>query len=235
MRRSIHVCATMAIWLWTAAAPAQDLPEAPMPPASDEITPCSCCQEECCCEPGCITCCECACCEEICCPTVQMVTEEKACWDVKCKKVCVPAVRFPWEEGGCRHNRILDCLCRLCCGSCSYAAYGGPRAAANCCDGCSPPLVLPDDCGGCCSSCGCGVCDDCCSCCQTKCGYVRCVNVLEERTYDITKCECKWEVRRLPCCGNCVSCAADCADCCDSEVYFDSAEAPWPDGAESDE
>jgi hypothetical protein len=234
MIRTIRMTLAAALWLSAQAAFAQQSTDPLAPVTDDAVEPCTCCVDGCCGEPTCATCCPCVPCQEVCCPTVYPETEERSCWNVKCKKVCVPAIRFPWE-GGCHHNRLLDCLCRLCCGCCGCAVCGDSKMAANCCDGCSPPLVLPECGDGCCSDCGCRGCCECCSCCQSRCGYVRCVNVLEENKYEVTRCKCKWEVRRLPCCHDGCGCAVDCPSCGDCDIYFDDEAQPLSDYVESAE
>lgn len=63
------------------------------------------------------------------------------------------------------------------------------------------------ECGACCSCCASANC----TCCTPRCGPVRCVNVLEQESYDVTKCKHKWEIRRLPPCGCRVDTACTCA------------------------
>lgn len=191
MKRAILVAVVAVIWPSADAVLAQQANDLPQPVRDGAVVPSAYCGDECCCESDCATRCNCQRCQEVCSPMVYPTTEERSCWEVKCKKVCVPAVRFPWESGCCAHCRLLDCLCRLCCGSCSYAAYGSPRMAANCCDGCSPPYLLPD------------TCDACGGRCHARCGRVRHVNTLEEKTYEVSKCECQWNIRRLPSCSDC--------------------------------
>jgi hypothetical protein len=53
-------------------------------------------------------------------------------------------------------------------------------------------------CSSCCAACGCASCE--CMCGPSICGQVRCVSVLDSKEYEVTKCECKWEIRRLPPC-----------------------------------
>jgi hypothetical protein len=74
---------------------------------------------------------------------------------------------------------------------------------------CIPAVRLPWQSGGspltlfswlrhpCCTTCKCANCE---ACCPPVCGQVRCVNVLDSKEYEVTKCECKWEIRRLPPC-----------------------------------
>jgi hypothetical protein len=140
---------------------------------------------------------------------------------------CVPAGHCSCRSRGLC-GRFVDCFCRCCCGSFTYAACGGPRAAANCCDGCSPPLILPgmfDGCCGCDECCGCNACI---TCPEPRCSYVRNESVLEKQDFDVATCDCNREVKRLPTCQDCGYCDADGPACADSDIIFDSGEGPRP-------
>jgi hypothetical protein len=140
------------------------------------------------CASGCAASCSCGnacpgtCCCEACCPTMEKVTEERSCWNVHCEKVCVPAIRLPWEPGGsgltlfnCLHKYLKGKGCGAVCCQCG--------TAPNCCDPCC-------------------ACETCCQCPAPRCGCVRCVNVLEKETYEVTKCQCKWEIQCVPTCDH---------------------------------
>lgn len=122
---------------------------------------------------------------DVCCAKVEKVTEEKSCWTVKCEKICVPSITLPWEKGGSGLT-IFSCLKKKkCCKSGS-----GCGESVDCCSGCFE---------GCCP--------------RPKCGRVKCVAVLDSKDYEVTRCECKWEIWRLPSCGcdscGCTSCVCD--------------------------
>jgi len=117
---------------------------------------------------------------DVCCATIEEVTEEKSCWNVKCEKVCVPAIRFPWEPGG-SPLKFLSSLCR----SSKNTACG----ETVCGDACTDCAVNPAG-----------------HCYPARCGAVRCVSILEADSYEVTTCQCKWEIRRLPSCCDGASC-----------------------------
>jgi hypothetical protein len=119
---------------------------------------------------------------DVCCPIVEEVTDEKTCWNVKCEKVCIPAVRLPWEPGGSGLTLFswLGGYGRHSCG-------GGVACSETCTHGTGPAACYP-----------------------AKCGKVRCVRILEPDSYEVTSCQCKWEIRRLPCCCGNENCAGGC-------------------------
>ncbi len=117
----------------------------------------------------------------VCVPTREATKEEKSCWCVKGKNVAVPPILCPWEPGGSPIN-TFDWLERLLgCGTC-----GG-----ECCRHPGPAGCYPAGCRG------------------IRCGEIRQVRDLVEKTYEVNDRAWKWEVRRLPpCrCRNC-GCAA---------------------------
>ena len=125
---------------------------------------------------GCCETCQ-GCCRgrDLCCPTVEEVKEEQSCWKVRSEKVCVPAIRLPWEPGG---------------SGITLFSWLKPRGTPGHCGDGVPCSEEVRDCGLPCADIHC----------QPKCGPVRCVCVLEEETFEVTKCQCKWEIRRQPCC-----------------------------------
>jgi hypothetical protein len=149
------------------------------------------CSEGCCPNQSC-----CSCCREICCPTVETAKEKKPCWNVNCEKKCVPAIRLPWEPGGSPLT-LFNCLrnfgqsdCGATCGAC-----GGDMA---CCDGC-------------CSA------GERCRCGPVRCGTVRAVHVLEEDSYEVERCETKWEIKQVATC-RCQCGATHCQDAIDDDA-----------------
>lgn len=70
---------------------------------------------------------------DVCCPTMEEVTEEKTCWNVKCEKVCIPSVRMPWQPGGSRLT-LFNWLClpeaKCRCGSCCAPRCGTVRCVS---------------------------------------------------------------------------------------------------------
>ncbi|TWT88523.1 hypothetical protein Mal64_20060 [Pseudobythopirellula maris] len=177
-------------------------------------------------EPACSASCD-ACGSDTCYAEAEEVTVEKHCWEIECEKVCVPPVRFPWQCGGSKLT-LFSWLDKNKCGDC-------------CSDGCCSEACCADACGcgaGCCEpTCGCDGC--CCDmdcdcescpplCCNDKLSClspwgckVRCVRDLKKETCEVTKCEYKWEVRRLPaccpdgCCGGSGCCGECCSTCCE--------------------
>ena len=145
----------------------------------------TCCDTPCamsCKAKGCRTRC---CGRDVCVSSIVEVTEKKKCWNVECEKVCIPKVVAPWAKGGSK----LKCLGSLL------------RGKANCSDSCGcGDAACPDCAEGCCQSPRCG---------KVRCGKVRCVRVLESESYEVTKSECKWEIRRLPPCGQ-GACGGNC-------------------------
>jgi hypothetical protein len=111
---------------------------------------------------------------EVCYPRVKEVKEDKTCWNVKEEKVCIPAVTFPWEPGGAKLS-LFPC-------SRGHQHVEMCHGSRRCCDACRK---FPD----------------CCTCAPMKCGTVRYVRVLEQEEYEVSRCTCEWEVRRLPACG----------------------------------
>jgi hypothetical protein len=74
--------------------------------------------------------------------------ESRSTCYLPCDRCCGPCNHCPGtSDGWC--DRLRDCFCRCCCGSFGYAAYGGPRMRANCCDGCEPPLFVGPSCEQC--------------------------------------------------------------------------------------
>ena len=146
----------------------------------------------------CRSCTHCQCGHDVCCPTMEEVTEEVPCWKVTCEKVCVPAVRLPWENGASK----LTLFCWL------------------------APCKHVDSCGACAECVGRG--DGCHTCdpfthCTPKCGAVRCVSVLAPDSFEVTKCQCKWEIRRLP-----TVCPAECLPCDEGVTSTPENEPPEP-------
>lgn len=215
IKRSTLVSTTLVAWLSAAAALAQvDCGDTdPLLPVCCDIGSCSCCAGDCCRQPACATCFNGDCRGEVCYPPAQIAVEVAAATEVHCKRGCLPTVCFPWDSCGCGGNRLVDCLCRLCCGSFTYAAYGGPRAAANCCDGCEPLLFVGSDCA----------CDACSHC---KCGTARYANCVEKKTCDATARVANWEIRRLPSCQHGGCCDADGSTCVECSFNAESIEQP---------
>jgi hypothetical protein len=120
---------------------------------------------------------------DVCCPTMEEVTEEVPCWKVTCEKVCVPAVRMPWEKGASKLTLF---------------SWLSPRKHGCSCGACTECVGCRD----CCSTSGP------CTCCSSKCGAVLCVSVLAPDSFEVTKCKCKWAIKRLP-----AVCHAECLDC----------------------
>lgn len=142
--------------------------------------------------------CDCNGCCEACCATMEEVIEEGSCWKVRCEKICVPAIRLPWEPGGsgltlfnCLRNYLKGNDCSTACAECG--------ATADCCDQCCAR-------------------DVCRECAPRKCGCVRCVRVLEKEKYEVTKCQCKWEIQCLPTCGDCGT------DACCEQIGIDRGQ-----------
>ena len=133
-----------------------------------------------------------SCGRDVCCPTVEEVTQEKTCWNVQCEKVCIPAVRLPWEPGGSKLT-----LFSWLCGRGTTNSCGDGVCSESCTDGTDP--------AGCCY--------------PAKCGKVRYIRMLEPDSYEVTKCQCKWEIRRLPCCCGAEGCAHGCAGTVDAPAY----------------
>ncbi|WP_146587803.1 hypothetical protein [Posidoniimonas polymericola] len=136
---------------------------------------------------------------DCCVATVEKVKVEKHCWCTETKKVCVPKVVCPWGEGGSGLT-IFNFLHRSKNGggSCGDACCGDACCDTGCCG------------GGCCDS-GCG--GNGCGCLKPRCGKVKCVKDLVKKTYECEECVCKWEVRRLPPCGDCCSTVDACCGC----------------------
>ena len=122
-------------------------------------------------------CCQAPCCRLYSLPTTEEVKEEKSCRKVKCEKVAVPAITLPWEQGGSPLT-LFNCLKHFGSG---HASQSHCASCAECCDTC-------------------GLDGTCCECGPRRCGTVRCVHVLDEEKYDVTKCETTWEVKCAPCC-----------------------------------
>jgi hypothetical protein len=108
----------------------------------------------------------------VCVPKREATKEEKSCWCVEGKNVAVPPILCPWEPGGTPIN-TFDWLERLL----GWRKCGGEgcRHAGNA--------------GGCPPGCRC-----------VRCGDVRQVRDLVEKSYEVNDCQWKWEVRRLPPC-----------------------------------
>ena len=74
-------------------------------------------------------------------PDSLVVSKIPTVWRGYCYGGCVPAGCCSCKSHGwC--GALHECFCRCCCGSFGYAACGGPRMQANCCDGCAPPLFM---------------------------------------------------------------------------------------------
>ena len=132
----------------------------------------SCC--ECCGGGGCDSgYCMCRC-QEVCCPRIEEATEKRSCWVVKCEKACVPAVRFPWEPGGAKLTLFSW-----------FNRHSRSEQRGDMCDGLGSASHGSHDRDSY----------------PTKCGYVRCVRVLELEEYEVTTTKCQWEMRRLPSCA----------------------------------
>jgi hypothetical protein len=112
-------------------------------------------------------------CREVCCPRIEEATEKRSCWVVKCEKVCVPAVQFPWEPGGSKLTLFSWFHKHTKSAQCGDACHG-----QVCRQGSHDPDYRP-----------------------TKCGYVRCVCVLDSEDYEVTAANCQWDIRRLPACS----------------------------------
>ena len=146
------------------------------------------------CGNGCGDCVGNRCCRgrDVCCATVERVKEEKSCYCVDCEKICVPKVVCPWAKGGSGLT-LFNCLKSKKCNGC-----GCGQSCGDCCDSCCD--TCNNGCGNCCGG-----------CCIPRCGEVKAVRVLDSKDYEVTKCECKWKIRRLPPCGS--SCGSCCDDC----------------------
>jgi hypothetical protein len=111
---------------------------------------------------------------EVCYSRVEENTEKESCWVVKCEKVCVPAVCFPWEPGGAKLTL--------------FSWFRRQTGIARCGDTCGEHDSKCYDRGSC-------------ERCSTKCGYVRCVRVLDSEENEVATTKCEWEIRRLPSCA----------------------------------
>jgi hypothetical protein len=144
---------------------------------------------------------------DVCCATVEEVTEEKSCWNVKCEKVCIPAVRWPWEPGGSKLTL--------------FSWLNKHRAKCHC----GSQATCGDQCDCCVGAATAG-------CCAPKCGPVRCVSVLESESYEVKTCRCKWEIRHLP--GCCDQTCGTCGEASQSEAESNpDGLLPPPESPES--
>jgi hypothetical protein len=107
------------------------------------------------------------------------------------REVCVPTIEKVTEERSC-----WNVTCEKVCIPAVRMPWeaGGSRLTLF-------SWLRSPCCGTACLTCGCA--NGGCTCCLPACGQVRCVNVLGSEDYEVTKCQCKWEIRRLPPC-NCV-------------------------------
>ncbi|QDV80587.1 hypothetical protein [Botrimarina mediterranea] len=118
----------------------------------------------------------------VCVPKREATKEEKCCWCVEGKNVSVPPVLCPWEPGGSPIN-TFDWLERL-------LGHGESVRGKRCGKPCHP-------------------CQPGCQC--VRCGEVRQVRDLVEKTYQVNARQWKWEVRRLPPC-KCGQCGCEVMD-----------------------
>ncbi len=100
---------------------------------------------------------------------------------------------------------------------------------------CVPPITFPWEGSGLSlfkgfgKSCSCkeGRCP---KCTTRRCGKVRSIRVLKREQYEVTKCQCKWEVRRLPACrcdGACGGTCSQCRETAEQGILQDVPPAPF--------
>src|SRR5690606_28597870 len=106
---------------------------------------------------------------KVCRSTVEEVTEERSCWKVECEEICVPRVVLPWSEGGTGLTIF------------NWLTHRG-KQYGPCCESCSARGRLNDAC-------------ECRKCSLTsRCGDVRCVQMLKTEDYEVKTCKCNWDV-----------------------------------------
>jgi len=137
MKRTICIVAVALAWLPALATVAQQLPELP-PPANESATAGPDTADEAGSEAACPQC------YENSCQRALAYRAESWCRPGDCPPPCMPACKCSCSSCGCHGCRLVDYFCRFCCGCFTPAAYGGPRAAANCCDGCSRYCTCTD-------------------------------------------------------------------------------------------